>query len=385
MNKPRIGIMSSVIDNRKARGTALVGLRYLEHLASLSKSYDITLIHYEPCDNPVYSSFKEILIPTLPRPFNRHVFRELFFWVIIARLKSYNFDIVHYLHPRLWPSYLSTRAKRIIVSGFEGGHMLKENRQGNTHKLFRFTSRFLNQRIDYITACSESGAQEITTAWHIPKKKVRRIYLGADEIYYKKLSDEDSILRVKAQYSLPDSYLLAVSRFDPHKNILNLLRAFERVLETQTKLHLVLLGGPHTPGYSAQCTELIERINDSVKRVHVISFVEDNDMPYLYAGATMLLYPSLHEGFGLPVLEAMASGTPVITSNSSSLPEVAGDAALYVEPKDVTSISDAIQKLLSDTTLQEALVVKGYEQAKKFSWLTMTRETISLYDEALSG
>lgn len=390
MNKPVIGIMSSSIDNRKARGTALVGLRFLENLEHYKDSYDIYLIHFEPCSSPLYSTYKEILIPHLPLflqklRLDRQMTREAVFWLFHAPKLGVKFDIVHYLHPRLWPSYICTRAKKVLVSGFEGGHMLKENRQGNTHKIFRFTSRFLNGRIDYITGCSESGKQEIIDAWHIPKEKVRRIYLGADDIYYGELGDGESFARVRTQYSLPDSYLLAVSRFDPHKNILNLLCAFQEVLTTKPELNLVLLGGPHTPGYSDKCTKVIDEVNTLSKRIFVIPFVEDLDMPYVYRGATMLVYPSLHEGFGLPVLEAMASGTPVITSNSSSIPEVAGDAALYVNPNDVHSITESIQKLLADTVLQKVLIEKGREQAKKFSWQTMTQETVSLYDEAVRG
>jgi glycosyltransferase involved in cell wall biosynthesis len=388
MKKPTIGIMSSSLDNRKARGTALVGLRFLERLEKSKDSYDIYLIHFEPSSSPLYSTYKEILIPHLPS-FLKHTFldrqmvREALFWMVHVPKLRVQFDMVHYLHPRLWPSYICTRARKIIVSGFEGGHMLPENRQGNTHKIFRFTSRFLNSRIDHITACSESGRHEIITSWHMPEKKVRRIYLGADDLYYMGNRDKETLRKQLEKYALPDEYLLAVSRFDPHKNILTLLYAFKEILKVTPSVHLVLLGGPHTPGYSEKCTKVIDEINRNEKRVHVISFVEDSDMPSLYACSLMLVYPSLHEGFGLPVLEAMASGTPVVTSNCSSIPEVAGNAAIYVEPGSVESISTAVVRLLHDKALQSELIKQGQEQAKKFSWDTMTQETIALYEEAL--
>lgn len=376
--KPRIGLLTSSIDGRRGRGTALVARKLLEDLLVFRDRFDFTLVHHDKSDDPLYTQYKEVLIPKLPGFLNRQFFSETAFWIT----KAPSFDLFHYLHPRLWPSFAFTKASRIIVNGIEGGHMLPANRKGNTP--FRLTTRCLKSRMDIVTASSESGRQEIVDTWGIPASRTVRIYLGVDKHYTPVAKDDPLRTSVTAQYLLPERYVLAVSRFDPHKNILGILAAYEQFVAQHPDMHLVLVGGPHTREYSLRCEAVIARLNMGGTRVHVISFVEDAHMPVLYSGAEMLVYPSLHEGFGLPVVEAMACSTPVITSNVSSLPEVSGDAALVVNPHDPTDIARAMSRLVEDHPLRALLRERGIIQASQFSWTRAAQETVTLYERLLA-
>lgn len=294
-----------------------------------------------------------------------------------------SFDLFHYLHPRIWPSYLLTHAPHIIVSAFEGGHMLPQNQTPNDNPLFRITSRYLNHRMHHLTACSDSGRDEVIETYHVRPEQVTRIYLGVDSTYTTPESVPNAAEHLAHRYGVRAPYLLAVSRFDPHKNVLRLVGAHELVREMHPTVQLVLVGGPHTPDYSQKVSQRIEALNKKHASINVIPYVDETDMPSLYREASGLVYPSIHEGFGLPVLEAMACGTPVITSPVSSLPEVAGNAALYADPYNEPALAQAMHQLLSDRVLQTTLRNAGREQIKKFSWHHMVEETVALYDRVL--
>jgi glycosyltransferase involved in cell wall biosynthesis len=164
-------------------------------------------------------------------------------------------------------------------------------------------------------------------------------------------------------------YLLSVSTIQPRKNYTRLIEAFAKLISDFgfriSDLHLVICG---SRGWMFDDVfQTAERLGLR-DRVLFPDFVSDDDLPALYAGATLFVYPSLYEGFGLPVAEAMACGAPVVSSNASSLPEVAGDAALYFDPRDVDAMTDALRRALADDALRADLRARGFAQAKKFSW-----------------
>jgi glycosyltransferase involved in cell wall biosynthesis len=176
-------------------------------------------------------------------------------------------------------------------------------------------------------------------------------------------------------------YLLSVGTIQPRKNYVRLIEAFSRIANSELgiagsqfaicNLQLVIAGGR---GWMyADVFHVVERLGLQ-ERVILPAFVADEDLPALYAGATLFVYPSLYEGFGLPVAEAMACGTPVVSSNASSLPEVGGEAALYFDPRDVDAMADAMRRALSDESLRADLRARGFAQAQKFSWEKAARE-----------
>lgn len=208
-------------------------------------------------------------------------------------------------------------------------------------------------------ACNRAAAvltvSEFTRAqilkWSgIPSDKVVNVSCGVEASYQPE----------GGTYGLPFPYLLCVSNRKPHKNELRLVMAFAR--SRVTEMHLVFTGGP-----SAEIIKCIEE-QHVWERVHFTGIVPETRLPSLYRGANALVFPSLYEGFGLPVLEAMACGTPVVTANTTAMPELAGDAALVVDPNSVQEIADAIDRIVNDTSLRSCLRQKGLARAAQFSW-----------------
>jgi glycosyltransferase involved in cell wall biosynthesis len=233
-----------------------------------------------------------------------------------------------------------------------------------------------SRRADYIIADSESTRREIVRFLHVPAERIAVIHLAAGDGFHK-TRGADEIARIKERYRIRQPYFLAVGSIEPRKNLTRALVAFKTLVETgRVDWQFVLVGGSgwKNESFYDQLRKL--GIED---RLVFTGYVPEDDLPSLYQGAEVFVYPSVYEGFGLPVLEAMASGTPVITSNTTSLPEVAGDAALLVEPTDVVQIFKAMDALAGSADLRQALKEKGRFQSKCFSWEKTARETLEVY------
>ncbi len=203
----------------------------------------------------------------------------------------------------------------------------------------------------------------------IAEKPKYVMYLGADKTKFHPVTDKQEIAAVKAKYGIKTAkYFLAVSEITARKNLVHLLKAFAEFLQQSKAEDIALvLAGPERKGYTevaAQAEELAGRQNQIVQT----GFVDDADLAALYSGATAFIYPSLYEGFGLPVLEAMQCGAPVITCDNSSLPEVGGEAVLYVSGHDVEQTAAKLRELYQNEALGAELRQKGLAQAQKFDW-----------------
>jgi glycosyltransferase involved in cell wall biosynthesis len=227
-----------------------------------------------------------------------------------------------------------------------------------------------------IVADSESTRRDIVQSYGVPPDKVRVIYPGYDpDIYAPNGAD-------RFGGAGPDSYLLYVGNLLPHKNLLSLLDALA-ILRRRHPARLIIRGDGQ-PTYARAVRERVETLGLD----HAVSFqgyAAEGALRELYAGAACLVLPSFREGFGLPVLEAMACGTPVITSSSSSLPEVGGDAALKVDPHDAIELSDAMYRVLTDAHLREDLRERGLKWVRAFSWRRTAEQMSRLLDEVRAG
>jgi glycosyltransferase involved in cell wall biosynthesis len=248
--------------------------------------------------------------------------------------------------------------------------------------LMKFFVPYSAKRANRIICVSEFTKQEISRYYGVPDKKVIVTYEGASSMFAP-IRDKDLILSKMRQYGIGTKYVLFVGRIEPRKNIVGILKAFGHLKKKGHKrLSLVIVG--HQDKIFRERTLFSEiKAHGLQSDVVFTGGVSEQDLCILYSGAEVLVYPAFAEGFGLPVLEAMACGTPVITSNVTSLPEVAGNAAILINPYSPAEIAGSLERVLSDEGLRNELSAKGLERAKKFSWEGTAEKTIEVYRKVL--
>ncbi|PIT88386.1 MAG: hypothetical protein COU29_01190 [Candidatus Magasanikbacteria bacterium CG10_big_fil_rev_8_21_14_0_10_36_32] len=233
------------------------------------------------------------------------------------------------------------------------------------------------QRADTILAPSENTKRDIMNYYKIEEKKIKVIYPGLSPIFNSINNEQLSTNKesVKQKYNLPNHYILFLGTIEPRKNIVGLIEAFEKVYSNLPIPHHLIIAGAN--GWSNK--EIFNRAAYSPIKDHIkfIGYINSEDKPALYSNASLFIYPSFYEGFGFPALEAMAMGAPVITSNRSSLLEVAGDAAYLINPLQTNSIIQAILDILNKPELRARLIKKGRERAQLFSWEKAAKEWIT--------
>jgi glycosyltransferase involved in cell wall biosynthesis len=232
------------------------------------------------------------------------------------------------------------------------------------------------QEAALILAASEATKRDISNLLGVPEDKIRVTY-GAPDSALEPVPREQAAATLASRYGIRSPYLLFVSTIEPRKNVLGLLDAF-RSLARRCEHQLVLVG---SRGWNAESTLAALHNPDIADRVNLLGFVPFDDLAALYSAADALVFPSHYEGFGLPVLEAMACGCPVITSNTSSLPEVGGDAAIYCDPNDTGALSNAIECVLGDPDRRSRMIATGHDQARRFSWRSCAETTLAAYRE----
>lgn len=251
------------------------------------------------------------------------------------------------------------------------------------------------ERADMIITPSENTKRDIVDYYKIPPEKIRVIYPGiqsaqAHDVILSETKNLSNSAKkdpsayglrmtlnaeIQKKYNLPDEYILFLGTIEPRKNIIGLIEAFEKLrAKYPATAHLVIAGAP---GWKN--AEIYSRAQASsfAEKIHFIDFVAPEDKTALYAGAKIFVYPSLYEGFGFPVLEAMSVGTPAITSNRSSLPEIAGSAAYLIDPTRPEQITLAMNELLNNDKLRDWHIQKGIEQVKKYSWEKAAKEWLN--------
>lgn len=245
-----------------------------------------------------------------------------------------------------------------------------------------FRTRRTAQRARLVVTVSEHAAREIHALYGLPETRIRVVPNGVSPEFALR-AGSDSVRAARDKFEMGDRpYILFVGGADPRKNHRTLVRAFARCRQ-ELKDHVLILVGDAVHRFgSYQDSVRAEKIEDAVRCPGRVS---SEDLRLLYAGAAVFVFPSIYEGFGMPVLEAMASGTPVVTSNTTSLPEVAGDAALLVNPESPEDLGTALLRVLRDEPLRQALRAKGLERVKQFTWERTARQTFAVYREVCEG
>ena len=261
---------------------------------------------------------------------------------------------------------------RKIVSVLDLAHFYSELRAYDLKSTWymKYMIRSSCQRADQIIAISRNTKKDLIGILRIPEKKIEVIPLAASSNYRCDITAAE-VASVKKKYGLPSRYILFTGGNSPRKNLVRLIKSFNLLrLPDNKPVHLVLTGGK---GWR---NEQILRIINSTSKVKRLGYVPDKDMPALYRMATVFAYPSLYEGFGMPILEAQASGVPVLSSRSSCLPEVGGDSVHYVDMYNISDIARGLSHLLVDQIERERLIKLGYKNIQRYSWQETARNIL---------
>ncbi len=376
--KIKVALMSYAMDNRAAKGTALYTRQLIQGLLG-DEQFEFYGVHYDEVTDPLYKKMYEIIMPRVTLPYgSRFISQLLFFW----KYRNDQFDIIHWFQPRVYPLYWLAPAKKILVTMHGAGDISAPTRFVFSRMVFNFVLKYMHQWIDKVIVVSQNAKEEVVRYYNFLPQTIAVIYNGGGENF---VPLDSSMARtvVAQKYGVTSAYIFDLSRLVPHKNVATLIKAYEVMRRTHTEHteKLVIVGG----AMSEQTEEyVIARASLFSQDIVFIGFVAAEDLNALYCASSLFVFPSLSEGFGLPVLEAMASGVPVITSNVTSMPEIGATAVLTIDPRDVDKLATAMHTVLTDTNIRNGMIIRGLERAKEFTWSTMVERTKDLYIEIVT-
>jgi len=338
-------------------------------ILEMSKRKDIDLYVFtdETKTKDIFPKIKIIYIPKT----------NLLIWDYIKlpiHIQKERLEVVIFPKDIIPPIMHFFKIKKVVISHDLGYFIKSSGYYPLKDTLYR--KIFMNYSLrnaDRIIAVSKNTKSEILNYFSIPQKKIEIIYEGVEK-RYKKKNNPSFLDKIRQKYNLNRTFIFYSGSISPRKNLFRLIKAFEKIQE-KTNCELVIAGNKM---WNNKKEMEIIRKNSKIK---ILGFVPEEDLVALYNLAEVYVYPSLYEGFGLPILEAQACGCPVITSNVSSMPEVAGKGAVLVNPHSVNEIADAMEKVLKDKKLRDKLIKEGYKNVKRFSWEKCARETLKLCEE----
>lgn len=306
----------------------------------------------------------------------KSAYERMFAEQFIMPFKYNKFDLVHFLDYS--SPLVPIKAPFITTIHDLTFYRYPKTFTNKSRKIKQMLTPISINRASAIIAVSESTKKDILEYFPQAEGKVKVIYPGKPD--FKKIEDKTYIEYVKKIYGIEGNYILSVGTLEPRKNIISLLKAFVKVHRKIKDMKLVLVG---SKGWLYE--EVFTKVNNMEIRDNIVytGYVEQQHMSVLYSGAEVFVYPSIYEGFGLPPLEAMSCGVPVVVSNTSSLPEVVGGAGAYCNPHDIDSISGAILSILNSDEIRKDLIYKGLKQCEKFSWEKTADNVIDLYRQIL--
>jgi glycosyltransferase involved in cell wall biosynthesis len=370
-----VGILSWMID-RKRTGVNNYLYNLIRNMIKNGKADEISLIHYKRSDDPIYSQVKDIIIPEMPLKLTSAI-------GIPQAVKNADIDILHvpvHWYNQITPFLFNREIKKVLTLHDLTPILFPEMHTRETNLTWKSSLNFIKNRTNIVICDSISTKNDCIKLLKIPEKRLKVVPLSADE-QYKPIKNKEQINdELKLKYNIDYPFILFVGTLEKRKNVPTLIRSFYKLKKSKLNHKLVIVGGR---GWKyTKIFDLIEELNLQ-KDVIFTDYVSDEYLVKLYNAADLFVYPSLYEGFGLPPLEAMACGCPVITSNTSSLPEVVGDAGIMIDPNDVDSLTDSMLKILTDNELREDMIIKSLERASTFSWKKTARETWDAYEEVL--
>lgn len=370
-----IGIVSSFIDEMSG-GIGVYTYNLIRNIVEIDKNNDYHLIHYKKNNMQLYKDNNECIIPK--HSLMDNMYGSYSFWryyTMPRKLKNMDVDVVHDPY-ELGPLSFKMPFKKIITIHDLTPLLFPKLFKWGDVMLHKLLFKKTIKDIDKIITVSEHSKTDIINHFKVPEDKIKVIYNGKDPAF-KKMNQEE-FQDVLMKYSIDYKFILTVGGIHPIKNIPNLLKAFYKLKKSGLKHKLVVVG---------EKVDSWENIFEIVKNLNLqnevlfTGAVPFPDLVKLYNAADLFAYPCLYAGFGLPPLEAMTCGTPVITSNNSSLPEVVGDAAIMIDPLNVNELAGAIETLLNDDDTRKELEKKGLKRAELFDWKKTAQETLKVYEK----
>jgi len=303
-----------------------------------------------------------------------------FLWhnlILPRQLKHELLDIIHFTSPT--GSLTKIKDTRYINTIYDLTPILHPETHGKIMILhYKYILPRILKRSDAIITVSYNTKRDLVKYYDIPEEKIKVIYLGVDEIFRPIDNKEDYRTHLKKTFNISSPYFLYVGMIEPRKNLVRLIHAYNRLKKKGLPHSLVIVGAI---GWKyKEIFQLVDSL-DLHRSIIFTGFVELNDLVTIYNCAEIFVYPSLYEGFGLPPLEAMSCGTPVVTSNTSSIPEVVGDAALLIDPYSIDSIVEGVNKVINDEELRSTLREKGLKRVLEFNWKKTAEITSRTYEE----
>jgi glycosyltransferase involved in cell wall biosynthesis len=311
----------------------------------------------------------ELKVVSDQRPITRLFWEQLGLPLIIKQLGIDVFHSLHYTRPLWLPS------KSVVTLHDMTFFIFPELHTRPKRFFFPLAIRTSGRLADRLIADSESTRRDAISLLNIPPGKIDTVLLGVDSTF-QTMRDEGKLASIRKKYDLPDRFILYVGLVEPRKNLPGLIRAYHSLLHVVESHDLVIVG--RLGWMSDGVFEQVEKLGLK-NRIQFTGYISQEDLPWVYNLSALFVYPTHYEGFGLPALEAMACGVPVITTNISSMPEIVGDAGMLVEPNQDQNLIDAMVKVLTDPELRVILSVKGQQRAKQFTWERTALETLNVY------
>ncbi len=363
----RIVFIADALDIQYA-GVHVYTREIIRAVTTLDQKNEYILIRPESKNQ--YEGIEEVIVPLSDKiPMHRGI-RQ--YGAIPSAARKLNPDIV--IEPgHFGPFFLPKKVKRVTVIHDITPVIMPDYHIFMSRVFHKLFLPGILKRANHIITNSEYTKSDVTTHYPITRDKTTAILLGKDESFKR-----DPQVTFLQKYNIKKPYLLYVGTLEPRKNLSRLISAFEKLIDNGICNHQLVLAGKK--GWKID--DLYTQIENSSAKNNIVlpGFIDKEDLAGLYTNAEVFVYPSYYEGFGLPILEAMSCGTPVITSNTSSLPEVGGDAALYFDPMSIDDLYQTMAKLISDKNLLLEMEQKGLERAAHFSWEKAGRETIALFE-----
>lgn len=259
---------------------------------------------------------------------------------------------------------INARKRAVIIN--DVNHLVFSNQLSLQKKIYaKYMINAAIHKSDYILTLSEFSKSEIIKHANVRKKEIKILYCGLDSEELKNQLRSQSIDRVRSAYNLPEKYFLYVGSIKPHKNLITAIKAFNYWITKHNETKKLILIGVKQDDLNQDIDVLT-----NIDKNHTVipGYVKDHDLPLIYNNAECLIFPSFYEGFGLPPLEAMICGCPVLSSNSASLPEICGDAALYFDPSNFEKLTDMMELITKNNSLRSELIDRGYKNVMRFTW-----------------